>query len=479
MNKKRDIGFRHILKYIGILGSVNGLKMLVGAVRTKLSAVLLHSDGVGINTIYLRVAEFVNTLTNMGVAFGAVRNLSEIFENGTEEEQRNYVRVIRTWSVWTAILGAAICLLLSPLLNRIFFENNSLSGSISLLSIYVFLLPIEAGECAILKGMRRLKTLALVELLTVFGTLLATVPFYLVMGLPGIVLALICSGLVLTGTHLVFTTRIFRYNISLFSARICKQGLPLLRMGIPYVLAGVSGSLTTLYFYSILDGTSEVGLYDKCYQLVVVYASIVFAAMEADYFPRLSGLSHDRPAFNHAVNQQIEANLVLVTPLMIGMVLLLPVAIPLLFSAEFMPILPMAVAASAYNILRAFHLPISYITLAKGNTWLFLIMEVTYNFALLGLLILGYRCWGLTGLGAALSAATLFDVFLVTTVYSLVFHFRLQRRTVLLFLCELGLFAAVVPFCFDGALAWPKLAIGVLAFAVSCIVGWRRVRNRN
>ena len=74
-----DTSYDHVLKYTGVFGGVQGLKMLVGALRMKLTAAIIGAWGVGLMSAYNSVSEFLNNASNMGIPLNATRRTSELF----------------------------------------------------------------------------------------------------------------------------------------------------------------------------------------------------------------------------------------------------------------------------------------------------------------------------------------------------------------------------------------------------------------
>lgn len=484
---KHETSYRHVLKYIGVLGGVHGLKTLVMLVRNKLASVLLHKDGVGISAVYGNISELLYNATNMGFSFSALRNLSELFENGTKEEQTQMVRVIRTWALLTAIISSLLCLGLSSVFCHWYFDGDtSYVPSICLLAAFVFTMPLEAVECSIVKGMRRLKSLAMIESTVVIGTFLTTIPLYYLLGINGIVLALVFSGLLTLGVHFLVTLKMFPLRVNPFDTNVLRQGLPMLRLGIPYVLAGVAGALSVSFVYGVLEDVDEIGLFKQGYLVLTVSSGVVFTAMDSDYFPRLSSSNHDVKRMNDMANQQIHANVLLITPILILMALLMPHIIRFISSNDFIPVAPMVVFGVFHLLFQAVSRPISYYPLAKGNSLMFLLMELLYDAAYIGLVYVGYQ-WGsemhwyfdevdsggLIGTGVALSLANLFELLVVSVVYAKFFGFRYERKTLMLAFGEFLCLIAVVPFCLRGGIQLLKYGIGITALCVSLFMAWR------
>lgn len=446
-----DATYKHVLKYTGVFGGVQGLTIMMSIVRNKLAAVLLGKAGFGLISIYNSIATFVSSTSNLGIPFSAVRHVSELFENGSEEEIEKYVCLVRTWSVWTAMLGALACVVLSPFISYFSFDGDwSQAGRICWLAPMIFALAVTSGEISILKGMRRLKRVALISVTGAVSTLVCTIPFFYRWHTAGIIPALVVSTLALTGIHLFFSLRVFPWRVALFSADVFRQGMDMVRLGVPYVLAAIAGSLSALAIPSLLmslGSIEEVGLYRVGYGLMVTYAGMVFVAVEADYFPRLSSVNSDGPRMNKVINQQIEVCLLLMAPFLILFMLFMPLVVRVLYTADFLVVVDMAVCSTFYMFFRALSVPVAYTALAKGDSLTYLLMEVIYDVVVVLLIAGGYRQWGLMGTGVALSLAGLFDMVLITVTYYYKYGFRLSAPAVRLALVQFVCVAVALGIC--------------------------------
>ena len=153
--------YRHILKYMGIFGGVQGLNILMSIVRNKVVAVLLGTAGMGLISLFNATVRLVSDSTNLGLSMSAVRELSAAYEQGDEERLKHRIQIIRMWVALTAIAGMLLCILLSPLLNRFTFSWGNHTLHFVALSPTIAFLALAAGETAILKATRQLRQLAL------------------------------------------------------------------------------------------------------------------------------------------------------------------------------------------------------------------------------------------------------------------------------------------------------------------------------
>jgi O-antigen/teichoic acid export membrane protein len=416
MKVEREDSYAHVLKYTGIFGGVQGLNILINLVRTKVVAMFLGPSGMGLAALFNSVVNFVSQATNLGISFSAVRHVSELFDKGEEAEIARFVKVVRAWSLLTALIGMLVCVAAGPFLSKYTFSWGDHTLHFILLSFAVGLLAITGGESAILKGARQLRSLALIQVVNVLLALVLTVPIYYFFGETGIV-----PVIVLTAFSAMLTTIYMSYRLYPLQLRGCNgilgEGMGMVRLGVAYVLAGILGSGAEMLIRAHLNVVGEldiVGLYNAGFILTVTYAGMVFSAMESDYFPRLSAVMNDGAAkMSDTVNKQIEVSFLLVSPMLALFIVFLPVLLPLLTRSDFMPAVPMAQVASFSMYLRAISLPMSFMVLAKGDSLAYLLIEGFDSVLMFFLVVLGFRYMGLVGTGIALDVSYIIDLLII------------------------------------------------------------------
>ena len=203
--------------------------------------------------------------------------------------------------------------------------------------------------------------------------------------------------------------------------------------------------------------------------LTVTYAGMVFSAMETDFFPRLSSVNSDVTATNLTVNRQIEVSLLIVSPMLAALIIGLPVLIPLLFSSKFLPMVGMTQVAVFAMYIKAVSLPISFITLAKGDSMGYMVLEAIYDILLVLLIVIGYRLWGLYGTGLALSLSYVIDIAIVGTYTYMRYHYRLSLQVIQYAAIQfsLGIAVYIVTLIDKPLIYWP---LGTLICLASLLV---------
>ena len=475
-----DATYDHIVKYIGLFGGVQGLNILINIVRNKITAFILGPAGIGLINIYNKVTGLISQATNLGISFSAVKHVAELSDSEDYQQRDELINTVRMWCLMTAALGLFAGLILSPWISWWTFKNYDYTRTFCFLSLIVAMTAVTGGEIAILKGMKQLKKVAIISIFAALGTLLVCIPFYYLMGVNGIVSALVISNAIVLAIHLYYSSQVAPWNKTIATIKTIKAGIPMAQLGIAYVLAGVIAQGTDFFIstyilkYSDLD---HVGLYNTGFFLITYIGSLLFTAVEADFFPRLSALAYDTQKMNTAINQQIEVCVLLISPCIMLEVITMPLIIRLLYTTQFAEATPMATYAIFYLFFKAMTLPAAYMALAKGSSKTFFVAEVTYSIFIAIAIPFAFAQYGLTGAGVALSLAGLFDLLLIYIFYGAKFHFRLDLRPVPTYILQ-GLLLGVCVYSttLDELIA--KWTLSISALAVSLALSFHQLRQK-
>ena len=472
--------YLHILKYISLFGGVQVLNVLIGIVRNKFVAMLLGPQGVGLISLFNSTTKLISDSTNFGISMSAVRNISEDYDQNNEEKLTEDIALVRSWSLLAALLGFFICIFLSPLLSRYTFAWDGHTLHFILLSPCVALTALAGGEFAILKGVRKLRALAAISVYNVLAALVLTVPLYYFFGNAAIVPSLVLMALVQLLLTIMVSRRLYPFRVS-FQKTFLDKGWGMIRLGTAFVFAGILGSGADLIIRSYLNNVSDiatVGFYNSAFMMTMVYAGMIFSAMETDYFPRLSGANNLKFTFNQIVNRQIEVTLLLISPLLTFFLLFLPQLILFLYSDKFLPALSMAQVLVLAMYIRAIRLPVEYIPLAKGDSNSYLLLEGLYDIFLVLLVLLGFWKWGLFGAGLGMAGAGLLNLVCVYGYAYVRYGYRLSssvmRYAALHF--SIGL---LVLLCVRSDDEWMRWGVASLLCLVSTIVSLRVMKAKS
>lgn len=378
------------------------ISIVIGIIRVKFVAVLLGTTGVGIMSLLDAPLHLIISITGLGIAFSAVRYISEA--NADEDKNRiaEVIITLRRWSWFVGLLGAVVTISLAPLLSEWSFGNREYTWAFVWLSVTVLLKALSEAQKAILQGTRRLKDMAKAGVIgSAFG-LFTSIPLYYFFGLKGIVPAMIITAITALLLSWYFSRKVPVEEIELPTRKTYTIGLGMAKLGVSMTIAGFIASLSTYVlnaFISNVGDVDQVGLYNAGWGVVGQYTGLVFTAMATDYFPRLSAIQSDNGKVKELVGQQAETALLIMTPLLALLIVTMPLVVKILYTPEFLPIVMFANLTVLGMQFKAVSWAMGYVYLAKGDGRLFLTLEIISGVAILLLNLGFYYFFGLNGLG--------------------------------------------------------------------------------
>ena len=472
--------YDRIIKYTGLFGGVQGIVVLITVVRTKLVSMILGPTGFGINESFNRTLNLVKSTTDLGVPFSAVKTVSECKGSGIPGQMEESILITRTWAFITALVGMALCLVLAPLFSYWAFEGDwGYTVSFLMLSPMAAFSAINGGETAIMKGTGMLRQLAKSQLITVFTTLFISVPLFWYFGLQGIAPSLVMVAFASMAVTCSYSFKAFPYRIKPFSKATLTKGFGMTKLGIYFTITSFfgAGAFSIIANYLMRYGNAEVtGIYSAGYLLISYLGLFVFSAMESDYFPRLSAINHDREKINDLSNRQAEVAILLMAPMVVGFIIFLGVIVSLLLTERFAEAVPMARIAAIGLLFKAMTQPLSYISLAKGDSRTFMLQELIYDVVFVLTVVFFFKYGGVTMIGAALTVAAVIDLCVVYSITHVRYGIRLSAQAVRVFFVQLPLILAafaVVSFM-PGIWKW---VAGVILLGLSSLYSFHYLRK--
>lgn len=477
--KKRNNAYANILKYTGIFGGVQALNILVALVRNKLVAVLLGPMGMGLISLFNSTIRFIGDSTNLGIGISAVKHISEANACGDSQALNRTLHTVRAWSAITALLGMAICALLSPLLSKYTFGWGKHTFHFLLLSPIVAMTAIMGGELAILKGTRHLGGLARISVINVVMALVISTPLFFIWRSKAIVPSMILVAFAQLLVTIAYSYHFLPLRLSINRA-ILREGGAMVKLGMGFFLAGMFGSCADFLIRSFVNNTGSpdtLGLFNAGYMITMTYGGMVFSAMETDYFPRLSAIAHTGTTLNDTVNKQIEVSLLIISPMLVGLIIGLPIILPLLYSHSFLPVTSMAQLTALAMFLRAVKLPVAYLPLSRGDSKAYLLMEGTYAVVYVMLSVICFQFFGLIGMGIAIVLVASFDFIMLNAYMGHRYDYRLSGSAIKLMLLQfpIGIAAYVLTLKTQGIYYW---VLGVMLTILSAVISYISLNKR-
>ena len=152
--------YRTIVKATGLFGGTQVFTILCSIIKTKLVAIWLGAEGVGIIGLYSNTVDMISALTRLGIGTSSVRDLSRAFKSGDRNRFASLVKVVRRWVWFTGLLGAVLMLTFAPVLSRYTFGDSQHIWGFVFLSCTLLFTALTEGERAIIQASNRLRVLA-------------------------------------------------------------------------------------------------------------------------------------------------------------------------------------------------------------------------------------------------------------------------------------------------------------------------------
>jgi len=438
-----------VLKALGIFGSLEVVTMLCAVIRTKLVALWLGTAGVGVISLYNSTIEMLRVITQLNIRQSAVREIASVPVAARSE----IAHITLSLGFWLGVGGTVLVAVLSPLLSILTFGSCDYTWGFVLLSLTMLLSTVADARRAVLQAMDRLRSLALASL---WGALVATVlalPMFYFFRMHAIVPVMIVFSA--SSLAVLMFYKVDKSAVRPGFARFKACSVNILRLGaclsVAHCVGSVAEYVLRVYINTVAD-TDTVGLFQSGFTIINNYVGLIFTAIAMEFYPRLS-VTINRPDFTRVVVSH-EIGLTL-TVLMLIVVLFISadeLIVRILYSQNFLAIVPFLGIAILSTFLRAVSWCFSYVIIAKGEGRVYILTETSSALSLLVFSYFGWTCGGLTGLGAAYLGQ--FIVFTAVTWW--VCHRRygivMPRRTVWL----------VIISCI----------VGVLALGLKVALGW-------
>lgn len=477
---EQQSSYRQIMKATSIFGGVQVFQIIIGIIRSKFIAVLLGPLGMGISGLLTSTTGFVAALTNFGLSTSAVKDISAAHSTGNEVRLATIAKVFRRWVWVTGTMGAVLTAALSPWLSELTFGNRDYTFAFIWISITLLLNQISSGQSALLRGMRQIRYMAQAGMYGSVIGLFTTIPLYYFYGIQGIVPGIIVTAITTLSLTWYYAHKLDIKPIYVSKARTLAEGKGMLKMGFMISLSGLitlGAAYVVRIYISNTGGVDQVGLYSAGFAIINTYVGMVFTAMSTDYYPRLAAVAHSNEKSKEVINQQAEIAILILAPIILVFLVFINWVVIILYSTKFTPINDMILYAALGMFFKAASWSMAFIFLAKGASKVFFWNELITNVYLLALNLLGYKYFGLLGMGISFMVAYFLYVIQVFFVSRYKYQFSFTSAFYRIFAIQFGLAVAclVVVKLFSSPHSY---IVGSLLILVSAYFAYKEMDKR-
>ena len=438
MNKRVPTdSYRSIFKATSLFGGVQVFNIIITIARAKIVAVLLGSEGMGLNGLFLNAISLIRNGTNLGLPQSAVKEIAQA--NALEDKQKvtETIAVFRKLIWFTAFLALAVSVLLGNQLSKWVFGSGEYTVSFMLLGVTFVFGTIATGTFTVLRGLGRLRYLATSQVLGPAFGLLISIPFYYYFGIKGVVPAIIASSIIgfIIARYFERKLDITPYVVTFKKA--FTQGKEMIKLGVvlsstAFLATGVSFVISA--FVTRTGSLADLGYYNAAYSITAGYTGVVFTAMTTDYFPRMSAaVSKSGTLWKRLVNEQTHLLTLILTPLLLLLITALPWIVRILLTDEFLVIESFISFLVLGILLQGPTWSLGIIIIAKGDLKTKMYSEIAGHTISLILSLTFYYYWGLWGLGLGFFLSKLFGFLMTYLIARWMYRFSFDNDQTIMF----------------------------------------------
>lgn len=398
--------YKTILKTTGLFASLRVLSILVNIATSKLIAIFVGASGIGLYGLYTSALSLITTISDLGVSKSSIRNIAVAEGTQNKKDVEKTISIVSKLIYFTGAIGGLITILLSYQISKWSFGTATYWISFVLLGISVFFTIVKNGQSAIFQGLRKYRLITNSTLYSSLFSLVVSAPLIYFLKGNSIIYVILSSSIIAFVVTKIFLKKI-EYNFSEKKVKLTRQNsTDLIKLGLSMMLVSFLVSLSGYIIRAFISnyGTiKDLGYFQAGFQIISGYFGIIFTSMTTDYFPRISAIQDDNQKLTSEVNQQAIITLLLICPLVVILPFVMPYVIKILYTDGFEIAMEYVNIALFGIIFQAGSQTMGMILLAKNNARVFTISVFLFQLLFLVLNIIGYKYYGILGLGITFS----------------------------------------------------------------------------
>lgn len=387
------MSFARILRSSALMGGAQVVVLAAGFVRAKVVALILGASGVGLIGIFNIFSGNVATFAGWGLGTSGVR----LIAGAPEEQKPTKVAAVRRMGWWLSLLGLALALALFWPVGLLTFASPKYATEMAIVALAVPCVIAATGWSAVLQASGKVASLAKVQIVGALAGLMVGIPAIYFWGATGIALSILLAALV-PAMVLWRTVRAVPKDSSEGSA-ISVDLRQLATLGGALMVVGWLGQLSAyLTRVAIVrqEGLEAAGYYQAAFAISGSLPGFIFAAMGADFLPRVAA-AKDEAAARSISEQQIQAGLLMGTPLIAVLLSLGGLCVRLLYADGFVAAEPLLGWMAWGVFVRLLAWPLAFWLLARGSSRTMIFIEGGSALLMTASAVLLLRTFGLVG----------------------------------------------------------------------------------
>ena len=355
--------FARILRSSALMGGAQVVVLAAAFVRAKAIAMILGASGVGLIGIFNAFSGNVASFAGWGLGTSGVR----LIAGAPDELKPAKVAAVRRMGWVLSFLGLALALLLFWPVGIATFSSSQYATEMAIVACAVPCGIASSAWSAVLQASGKVASLAKVQIAGALAGLLIGLPAVFLWGTIGIALSIMLAAAV--PAFVLWRAARAECQVSAGSSAETEDLGRLVKLGGALMLVGWLGQLSAyLVRLAIVrqEGLDAAGYYQAAFAISGSLPGFVFAAMGADFFPRVAAAKDETEA-RSITEKQILAGLLLGIPVIVGLLTLGKICVRLLYANSFDAAIPLLTWMTWGVFVRIIAWPLGFRLLARGS----------------------------------------------------------------------------------------------------------------
>jgi PST family polysaccharide transporter len=365
------MSFARILRASTLMGGAQVVVLVAAFVRAKAVALILGASGVGLIGIFNAFSGNITSLAGWGLGTSGVR----LIAGATEESRAAKVAAVRRMGWALSLLGLVLALALFWPAGKATFATSRYATEMAIVAFAVPCVIASSAWSAVLQATGKIASLAKVQIAGAITGLLLGLPAIYFWGTVGIAVSIFLAA---AGPAIVLwrAARVAAPPSSLGQLELADIR-QLTKLGGALMVVSWLGQLSSyLVRLTIVrhEGLDAAGYYQAAHAISGSLPGFVFAAMGADFFPRVAA-AKDEAESRKITEKQIQAGLLLGVPLIMALLVLGKHGLRILYASSFDAAMPLLSWMTWGVFIRLITWPLGFWLLARGSSRVMIAIE--------------------------------------------------------------------------------------------------------
>ena len=353
------------------MGGAQVVVLAAGFVRAKAIAMILGASGVGLIGIFNAFSGNVSSFAGWGLGTSGVR----LIAGAPEDNKPAKVAAVRRMGWMLSLIGLGLGVLAFWPTARLTFGSSQYATEMAIVAFAIPCVIASSAWSAMLQAAGKIASLAKVQVSGALTGLLLGLPAIYLWGTIGISISIFLAAAI--PAFVLWRAARSESQAGMDASAESGDLRQLVSLGGALMVVAWLGQLSAYVVRLAIvrfDGLEAAGYYQAAFAISGSLPGFVFAAMGADFFPRVASAKDEAEA-RSITEKQILAGLLLGVPLIVALLTLGTLSIRLLYADTFDAAIPL-LAWMAWGVFaRLVAWPLGFWMMARRSPRAFIVVE--------------------------------------------------------------------------------------------------------